>query len=389
MQHFIYGGSTAQRLISCPAWPRLSQEIPASVNEGSNPAADEGTMLHNCMEAIFDDESELDDLDFIKQMVKDAVEYKGQVLTQELADTKLIPALDAVYKVMKDYDIVDWMVEPLVKYSAEIGGSIDLLLISKDGQTVVVLDYKFGFHSVTVERNAQLSFYALCAVTDAKTAHYFNNDCRVVLAVVQPNEDGDDLETWEASLNYLDKFEDVYLDAVDRSKNPESQPVSGAHCKYCPAAAICPVKTGLALKASRINELTSDRLAEYLPMAAELEKWIVEVRKLALSQLELGTHIKGYKLVNKRASRVWNDQEAVEAKVRKAKKIKKEDAYDFKLKSVAQLQKVCEQKVVDFDKEYGQYVSSVSSGTTIAKESDKRPAALPVSGLAQLNAINE
>ena len=124
-------------------------------------------------------------------------------------------------------------------------------------------------------------------------------------------------------------------------------------------------------------------------MAAELEKWIAEVRKLALSQLELGTPIKGYKLVNKRASRVWNDQEAVEAKVRKAKKIKKEDAYDFKLKSVAQLQKVCEQKVVDFDKEYGQYVSSVSSGTTIAKESDKRPAALPVSGLAQLNAINE
>ena len=389
MIHFTYGGSTAQRLLSCPAWPRLSQEMPVSVNEGSNPAADEGTLLHNCMEAIFDDDSALDDLAFINQMVKDAVEYKGQVLTQELADTKLIPALNAVYKVMADYDIVDWMVEPLVKYSADIGGSIDLLLVSKDSQTVVVLDYKFGFHSVDVERNAQLSFYALCGMVDDKTHPYFANAHMVVLAVVQPNDDGDDLQVWETSLNHIDKFENDYLDAVERSKNPEAQPVSGSHCKYCPAAAICPAKTGLALKASRINELTSDRLAEYLPMATELENWIVEVRKLALSQLELGTPIKGYKLVNKRASRVWNDQEAVENKVRKSRKILKEDAYDFKLKSVAQLQKVCEQKVVDFDKQYGQYVSSVSSGTTIAKESDKRPAALSVSGLAQLNALND
>ena len=389
MIHFTYGGSTAQRLLSCPAWPRLSQEMPVSVNEGSNPAADEGTMLHNCMEAIFDDKSELDDLEFIQQMVKDAAEYKGQVLTQELADTKLIPALESVYKVMADYDIVDWMVEPLVKYSADIGGSIDLLLFSKDGQTVVVLDYKFGFHSVDVERNAQLSFYALCGMVDDKTHPYFADAHRVVLAVVQPNDDGDDLQVWETSLNHIDKFENEYLGAVERSENPEAQPVSGSHCKYCPAVAICPAKTGLALKASRINELTSDRLAEYLPMATELEKWIVEVRKLALSQLELGTPIKGYKLVNKRASRVWNDQEAVETKVRKSRKILKEDAYDFKLKSVAQLQKVCEQKVVDFDKQYGQYVSSVSSGTTIAKESDKRPAALSVNGLAQLNALND
>ena len=92
MIHFIYGGSTAQRLISCPAWPRLSQEIPVSVNEGSNPAADEGTRLHNGREAIFDDESELADLDSVKQMVKDAGEYKGQALRQKWADTRLIPA---------------------------------------------------------------------------------------------------------------------------------------------------------------------------------------------------------------------------------------------------------------------------------------------------------
>jgi hypothetical protein len=148
------------------------------------------------------------------------------------------------------------------------------------------------------------------------------------------------------------------------------------------------VKTGLALKATRVNELTVDKLAEYLPLAEEVVAWSKEVQKLAYEQLELGTKIKGYKLVNKRASRVWNDLEAVENKVRKAKKIKIAQGFDMKLKSPAQLQKVCKELGIDF-KQYEKLISAVSSGTTLAKESDKRPAALPVAGLTQLNALNE
>ena len=389
MQHFTLGGSTAARLIACPAWPRLASELPKSDGGGSSVFADEGTLLHNCMESIFDDDSKLDDLDYIQEMVDKEVSYAEQTLTQELADEKLIPALNAVYEVMEKYDVADWMVEPLVKYSEDIGGSIDLLMVSEDLKTVVVLDYKFGFHTVDPTHNAQLSFYALCANTDAKTVHYFDKVERLVFAVVQPNDDGDVLATWETDLVWLDRFEDTYLQAVTASEDPEVQPESGSHCKYCPAMAVCPAKTGVAMKAKRINELTTERLAEYLPMAAELEAWIKEVRKLALEQLELGVHIKGYKLVNKRASRVWNDQAAVEAKVRKAKKILIEEGFDFKLKSVAQLEKVCAAKGIKFDKEYGDLVSSVSSGVTIALESDKRPAAIPVTGLEQLNALND
>ena len=59
--------------------------------------------------------------------------------------------------------------------------------------------------------------------------------------------------------------------------------------------------------------------------------------------------------------------------VRKAKKIKMEDAFSMKLLSVAQLEKVVKAKKLPFDK-YALHVASVSTGTTLAPESDKRAA---------------
>ena len=142
------------------------------------------------------------------------------------------------------------------------------------------------------------------------------------------------------------------------------------------------------MAATRVNELNADKLAEYLPMAEEVEAWAKAVKKLAHEQLELGTSIKGYKLVNKRASRVWNDAKAVEEKVRKAKKIKLADGFNSVLKSPAQLEKVCKDLGIDFKKTYGPMLSSLSSGTTLAKESDKRSAVIPFAGIDQLNKMN-
>jgi len=70
-------------------------------------------------------------------------------------------------------------------------------------------------------------------------------------------------------------------------------------------------------------------------------------------------------------------------KVRKMRKVKIEEATDMKLKSPPQLEKVLKQKDVDF-KQFEDYIVSVSSGTTIAPESDKRAALLPAGALEEL-----
>jgi hypothetical protein len=95
--------------------------------------------------------------------------------------------------------------------------------------------------------------------------------------------------------------------------------------------------------------------------------------KLVQAVLEDGGEVPGWKLVQKRASRKWSDEEAVEKKL-KALKISLMDAKERPtLKSPAQIEKLCKAEGKDFTK-LADLVVSESSGTTLAPASDKRPA---------------
>lgn len=378
--HYKYGGSTAARTMACPRWVKLAEELPPLP---SSTYADEGTLLHECMELIFtNDEYAADPY----KLVRDGISYNGIDLTAELYEWKLNPALEAVDDLLEEYGVENsFLCEPVLEITDLIGGSTDLIALSADKKTVIMVDYKFGYKSVNVVNNAQLMFYLLAAANDPKTAAWFDACERFVLAIIQPNDSEESaLSTWEADISVLDTFETEYLSAVDESTRPNARCKSGEHCAFCPATPICPLKTGAAADALRVNDIMADRLAEYLPMAEEVMEWAKAVQKLAHEQLEMGVAIKGYKLVNKRATRNWTDEKAVLDKVRKARKLKLEEACDFKLKSPAQMEKLCKTKGIDFDV-YDAYIAKVSSGTTMAKESDKRPAAIPLTGLEQLN----
>lgn len=383
--HLKYGGSTAARTMQCPAWHRLAEDVP---REQDTSFADEGSLLHNCMEEIYDSDDIENPFEHASLMLKQGREFNGVHLEKDMVHEKLWPAITAVEKLIEDYDLEDWHCEPFVKMDSDMGGSIDMLGLSADFKTAVVADYKFGYNTVAVQGNKQARFYALCALIDDSTASWFDQVERIVLAIIQPNGDGDDLQIEEITLDDIDTFETSYLAAVEQSEEPTAQPKAGKECKYCPALAVCPVKTGEALQAARVSEIMADKLSEYLPIADQVIEWANKVKKMAHEQMELGVPVKGYKLVNKRATRVWTDKAAVEDKIRKAKKIKLEDGFDLKLKSPAQMEKKCKELGVKFEP-YQEYISSVSSGTTLALESDKRPAALPVQGLEQLNEINK
>lgn len=385
-KHVKFGGSTAARTMNCPAWLQLAEGMPQGRVEGSNPAADEGTLLHNCMEAhVMHGES-------FEDMLDCGVRYKDQVLTKALIVNKLTPACEALESLESVYDITEFDCEPFVAmpHSDEIGGSIDYIGISKDRKTVVIADYKFGYTPVEVRENEQLLFYAMCAQADPTTADLFDQCDQIVIAIIQPTEDPERavMNTQTIPLPALDAFRDKYLSSVKMSDMSVPPRSAGDHCRYCPALTVCPEKNGAALAALRLSPTNLDTLAEAMRMVGELEQWVKAVKTQAHEQLELGQAVDGFKLVHKRATRVWNDTEAVEDKIRKAKKIKLEDGFDVKLKSPAQLEKKCKELGVDF-KQYTKYISAVSSGTTLVPESDKRPAVIPVQGLEELNKLNQ
>jgi len=383
--HYTIGGSTMARTLACPSWVSLSKDIPKSPGSAF---ADDGTLKHSAMELLYND------LDLTPETLVGSLSYNDIVLTEEMLDTAIYPAINAVEDLLETHYVKTLVTEPFVEFIKGVaGGSIDMLAKSGDGDTVLVIDYKFGHNTVRAKENPQMLFYALCAMADPATSDkFFNNNGklpkRLVLAIIQPNDDGPVADVWETDLSVLDDFGKKVNDAVIKVENISNgvitpEYVTGTHCKYCPAAAVCPKKTGAAQKALRLKPTDVAILAEALPLIPEIESWISAVTKLAHEQLEAGVKIPGYKLVNKRASRVWSSEDDIAEVLKKMRRVKHEEVHNYKLKSPAQMEKLFKEKGID-PALLSEYISSVVSGTTIAPESDKRPDAAPQAAIQAL-----
>lgn len=374
MEHSnVVGGSTANRVINCPASVKLVQQMPP---KPSSEHADRGTLLHNVIAEL---------LEFDKtpeQCIGTA--YKDQTLTQELIDEKIIPALQALDEIDPEKQM-EYMVETRVSFGdflPGVFGSTDLL--GRKGTRAVVLDWKFGDGvSVDAVENPQLMFYAAAAMRTPAASWVFEGAEEIECIIVQPPA----IRRWVTTPARIKEFEQELLYAVRLSSWPEPPMQEGDHCRWCAAKPICPRMNGAverALKAKLI-EMPAQQIAAQLRQADMIESYITDLRSLAFEMLQNGVDVPGYKLVAKQARRQWVDAAKIEAWV-DAKGIK--DAYEpVTIKSPAQLEKVLKKAKIDFPADM---VTSVSSGDTLAPESDPRPAVLQigkqlVAALAKLN----
>ena len=376
-KHLKYGGSTMARTIACPGWIGLSTTLPKS--DSSSEAAEMGTCLHDAMEWIMaPGEGRTPDDAECKT-------FNGLLVTEDMVEDSLYPAYEAVMGMFAKYDVKDYMLEPFVELiEDESGGSIDMLAVSGDGKTMIVIDYKFGFVSVPVEENKQLLFYALCADIDPSTEKMFKDVLNISLSIVQPSNPAlkNGLDEWVTPVNELDDFEQRVVSAISAAESPGAKLDAGNHCRYCPAMAVCPIKTGEAQLANKLDEAHVDMLAEWLPRLDDIEDWIKSVKAMAATALENGTKIEGYKMVAKRATRQWTDAEGVSTKLKAMRGITGGEQYNYTLKSPAQMEKLFKAKKVDFDK-ITDYIASISSGSTMAKATDKRPEVIPIGAFKQ------
>lgn len=368
MHHCKYGGSTAKRTLSCPRWHSLAEEAP---KPKTSRAAALGNALHDIIEACLLD-ADLDPYYFVDKTVKNVL------ITRDNIRFKILPAIEAFEQLMDEHDIDKYWTEIFADIDEDIGGTADLLGLSADGKTLVVGDYKSGDGiMVEPEENEQALFYAMCMFLDRKERfkEAFKHVEKVVVAIVQPTDRKPAvLEQWVTTPERVDEFTDAYFTAVELADVGTTEPSAGDHCTFCPAHAFCPAKKELVevLDGPQPLTLKMAELSEALSIASQLETWIKAVRQTAHEQLEKGEKVEGYKLVPKRASRVWTNTEEVMQKVSALRKIKKDDAVDTKLKSPAQLEKLCTEHDVDYDKVFAPFVTMVSSGNTLAKATDPR-----------------
>jgi hypothetical protein len=365
MQHSkIVGGSTAKRVIACPGSVALVDTVPP---KPSSSYADEGTLLHDTIATIL--ERDLDPYSMV------GTTYEKTVLTEALVDDKLIPALRALDEIDPKGEM-EYAVESRVGFGdflPDVFGSTDLL--GRLGDRAVVLDWKFGDGvAVEVEENSQLLFYAAAAKRTADTAWAFEGAKEVELIIVQPPF----VKRWVTDLARVDAFEKELAAAVKIAMRPDAPLASGDHCKWCAAKPICPVMTGAvdrALKA-KMDALPIDQIAHYLEQAPLIEAFIKDLQQMAHGLLEEGRKVPGWKLVNKRATRQWtNEDEAVAFMT-----LAGIEAWgEPKPLSPAQAEKALKKALKKNKLELpANLVVAVSTGSTLAPENDPRPAVLQI-----------
>ena len=342
----VVGGSSAGRVLACPGSVQLVRKAPPQI-ENTYMAA--GTRLHEAVADILSDKpvdrSKFDDeenakLDFALKFVDSLeAEEPGRIL---------------------EYDV-----EARVQWDEVLGafGTVDF--IGRIGDTVVVLDWKFGDGVIVdAENNSQLLFYALAAFRSRHWA--FENAYFVELVIVQPFQ----VRRWVTDLKRLLDFEADLRSAV-RASEMQAPPLKvGNHCRFFPAKAICPAQTGEIdrLVKTRLEALNDAALGKTLELADMLESFAAAARQLVQQKLEAGLPVPGWKLVPKRATRKWtNDADALAA----LRAVGAPESELMEVRSVAQIEKVLKKHKIALPADV---VTSVSSGDTIAPESDPRPA---------------
>jgi hypothetical protein len=367
MQHSnIVGGSTAKRVINCPGSVALVQKMPP---KPSSKYADEGTLLHDVIA------EHLVTLQPLETFL--GKKYQDQVLTQDLIDDKLVPALALLDEIDPKQEM-SYEVETRVGFGdllPGVFGSTDF--VGRLGDKAVVLDWKFGDGvAVTAEENEQLMFYAAAAMRTDALKWAFEGATEIECVIVQPPM----IRRWTTTPERIAQFEHQLVRAVKAAQQPDAGLKAGDHCRWCAAKPVCPQMTGAVDRALQVQlkEIDAATLGQYLNQADTLEGWITDLRALAFQMLEKNIPVPGYKLVQKQARRQWTDEAKAIAALHDMGVPRGELFSPEEIRSPAQMEKVLKKRKLALPDDL---VKSVSSGTTLASEDDSRPAVLQLGDL--------
>jgi hypothetical protein len=357
----VVGGSTAKRVMNCPGSVALCAKMPP---KPSSKYADEGTLLHNVMDLILTTNQTPES--FV------GMEYKDIKLTQELIEDKVYPALQLLDQVDPKKEM-EYATETRVgfgDYLPDVFGSTDLL--GRIGSRAIILDWKFGSGvAVDAEENPQLMFYAAAAMRTKESQWVFEGATEIECIIVQPPE----IKRWVTTPERIKAFENELKVAVQIAQKPNAPLENGDHCRWCAAKPVCPKMTGAVDRAikSQIEALDVVHIGGYLKNADMLEQWITDLRALAHQVLESGKEVPGWKLVAKRATRQWVDEELAAKEL--MNDLSPDELYTKKLLSPAQAEKILKKAKKELP---ASHVVAISSGSTLAPVDDPRPAVLQI-----------
>lgn len=374
----VVGGSSAGRVLQCPGSVQLCAKYPNIESE----FAAEGTALHMALDMVMSGLAKAD-TDVI------GLTFNGYVITEEMFEEALKPILDRWDELDQELGGITYLSEQRVQFPgiANAFGTTDVIGTARD--RTIVADAKFGRGvAVNAEQNPQEFFYARAGMASPATAQFFSDDKPVEFIIFQPRvNDGEPFSRWMTTTKQLLAFEVELKVAVETALLPDAPLKMGPYCKFCSAKSGCPLYQNLATDVLGIPlDALREHLEEWLPHADMLIELGNFIKELAHDQMEKGMPVKGWKLVAKRAVRKWVDEAKT---IRYFAKLGLPAADRFVKKIISPAQAESALKAAQLPAELpSSLVDKSSSGTTLAPESDKRPAVIgEVQGLKRLGEI--
>jgi len=364
---FAVGGSSADRLLKCPANVVERLKLPPGVATDvafAREAAEEGSRCHDLMEQWFvtgvlpadappDERAQVEKAYDMAMATFDRYMPGAEIFGVELEVTSFLPGCF---------------------------GTTDLVMLSPGW--IGLGDWKFGGWFVPAlygnAANPQLLFY-LSALRVTYPGLFKDRD-KFLLLISQP-KCVDEAEHVVVGVAELDAFDRQIEAAFVEAMNPNPTYSKGDHCAFCAAKVICPKWTGPALDFSRLNgapprlpgakkmKAYGEWLGTALTLLADINAWAKSVEPAAHEWIQSGQTIPGWKTEPKRATRKWAlpEDEIRDAMIGKGYSL---DAVAPRvLRSVAQLEKIVGGVPPAF-------IKSESSGINLVP--DGKPPAVPL-----------
>lgn len=392
-KHSLLGPSSAKRWMSCPPSVRLTEKMP----DTTSPWAAEGTLAHDVAE-----------LKVKKKFTDPMGDQTFKRRLKKLSETKLFD-VDGKERDLKDYwpemlsateEYLDYITGVVMSYpkrphvAVEVElkfdryakggfGTCDCLVLG--GSELHIIDFKFGRGvPVSAENNPQMMLYALGAL-ELYGALYDIRD--IVLTIFQPRADGDTVKEWSISRDDLVNWGVFTVRPLaEKAFAGEGEFHGGDWCRFCRAKDTCRARadqytaledfgtpnskaeTGILPKPPLLSDA---EVGTVLEKAVALEKWVTDLKEYALTACLAGKEIPGWKAVEGRKTRIWDDPDTAFADITAAG-IEEAMLYERKPLTLAGIEKMLGK--ARFTEVAGTHVTVSAGKPALAPESDKREA---------------
>ena len=370
--HATLSASSSHRWLNCPPSARLAEQFP----ETTSSYAEAGRLAH----AIAELKARKYFLEPMSTRTYNArmKKLKADPNYDSGMDAATDAYLDHLKEIAVSFETTPFVaLETRVDYShlaPEGFGTADCIIIG-DGK-IYVVDYKNGSGvPVEAENNSQMMLYALGALR-VYGLIYGDSIQEIHLSIVQPHAGG--VKSWSLPREELEGWgEHVVKPAARLAYEGGGEFCPGDWCdkNFCPARATCTARAKKMLELekdapSEMETLSDYQIGDILTRALHLQKWVESLQSYALSAALEGRKITGFKVVEGRGSRDWNDQD-IAFQTLQERGIAEAMLYERKPVSVAVLEKALGRKT--FAETASGLWQKKPGKPTLVPESDKRP----------------